>query len=830
MATAILSFATPGRLALTCADAGLDERRDLDDEAPFAAWSARYAAVVGTPAEADELLELGLQLGAWIDGEQQWLGRLLERVVPPLVLELRVGARLEARDHAILDVPWELVAAADGAAPRHLALDPAIRLSVVRRIGAPGEPRPPQPYRLSVVFMAALPAAIDGLEVDQRDCEFLASVERIGETTAPVGAELAVEESGSMAGLIAAAHARRCDVIHLCGSLWGDPPGLIFEVDRDGADRVVALAAADGRRSRTGDRGGHVVATAGELQQLALVPSLLVLSAGAGDAGATAGLRLAAELARRGWPAVLAWARPVADAPSLELAGALYRQLAARQPLAEALADVRRAGRPWHQARLVLGPGGGGRLIAEATVRAIRVRYPAGFLDVRRTVKVWRPSELFGYRRAVQETVAALRLPESTAVALHGADARLRASLAARAAASVDELRRVVIGRKQQDDPVAILRQLALVVGDVEVERRVRAYAEAPAAERPRFVVLVRELLERTCQRAGQGAILLVVHDLEVRRPRLRMGQLALAPGAPPVVAELVEAFHGAATESRLLLTSASRFAIYTAAGKELVGRIRFAPAAGIAVPVLAAARLHAKAAAKTSTAVSSSGAAASAVVAVATGQPMSEPGTWIAAAAAVLSAAVLLVATRAVSPRAAATAGGSSLALAAAALVSVLAVVGLGTQAASLWPAREADVERDAGIDAPMDAGIDAPMDAGIDAPMDAGIDAGIDAPVDAGIDARRDVADGGHAKTTRSNLVTVLRVCYADDGSPTTKIVVRSGRRTFDDAARERVEAEPWSGASAVDFKVVRDVSDELLVFRETSYPQPGQPELCD
>ena len=817
MTRATLSFALPGVVSLRCADAGLDERRALEGAPPFAGWAAAYGAGATT-----DLRALGAAIGRWLDGGQGWLSRLAVAVVPPLVLDIEVAPDDDGLAASVLAAPWELAAIGEGGQVRHLARDPSIRLGVVRRVGAAGVARPPQPSRLSIVFMAALPGGIAGLDVDRRDCELLDAVEDVARATEALGVDLAVEESGAVGALTRTAQGRAADVVHLAGAV--DPastPGLVFEVERDGERRVLrvgALAGAVGSTQAT-------VTTATELraQFAGYVPSLLVLPLATSIADAVAGQQVAATLCRQGWPAVLAWAAPVAEREARELACSLYRQLAARGRLDVAMADARAGSPPWHQARLFLGPAGGDRLVSAATAREIRVAYSPSYLDDARAVGVWRPAELFGYRGAIQVTVAALREADPTAVAIHGAGARLRASLAARTAAAIEGLRRVVITRKQQDSAAELLAQVARTSASAEIDRRVRAYLAEPAATRPRLAVFARALLEGPAQRKGQGAVLLVVHDLRGVRPRMRAGRAEL-PHAPPVIAELIEAFVGAATESRLLLTSARRFAVYTVGGAALAGAVRFAPVAAIVPAPLSRPRARAR---TISTAVATACLAAVVIAAVPTGEGAHVVNTasLLCLASALLAAGAAVAAHVPVSPRAAAGPGAAAWMIAAAFMATAPMVFGASWWAAAAFAASPTASAAGPTPPAASDAAVDAPDAAGatdgagvIVAAMRMAPSAATDASIDAVADARRTRPIDAAERET--DVATV----DAEEREPEVVAVDAAAAVIADAAPDVIVDAAPDVIVDAANDQIV-DAKERPCGFREP----PANKDVC-
>ncbi len=409
MTTAVLSFATPDVVALRCAELGIDEQRPIEREPPFAIWSRLYAEHLLDP---DVLLALGVQIGAWLDGPDRWLERLVASATAPLIVEIETRTRSDEVGVLALDAPWELVARIDPAgrastsarwrtrtagapgepaphtrdlmvrtavasadvreltgtldldAAYHLALDPGLGFGPVRRIGPATTPRPPSPYRLSLVFMAAQPDGVSGLDIEGEEAALRAA-------TGDLGLDLSVDETGSVDGLAESlARVEACDVAHVsCHGLAEPRPVLLLE--RDDGQRVDV--SADDLAS----------AIAGQ------PPALTFLSACSTAATSSAGRSLASDLCRRGWPAVLGWSAPVGDGGAIRYAARLYRQLSRRQRLVDVVALLRRevqlageAGEAtaWHLPRLYLGPTGGDRLVDGTRPRVIRATVPAELL------------------------------------------------------------------------------------------------------------------------------------------------------------------------------------------------------------------------------------------------------------------------------------------------------------------------------------------------------------------------------------------------------------------------------------------------------------------
>lgn len=586
MTIAILSLATPGRVTLHCGDVGIiDERRDLDARPPFEAWSQLYATGYWS---ADALLGIGLAIGRWLDGPQQWLARLA-KATAPVILTLEVDPHPSPVERAALDVPWELIARVnlasagragiatslpptrdvDPAEPaditsllaqlrpedlrgaRHLALDPGLLFTCVRRLGPAGTPPRPSPYRLSTVFMAAQPDGLAGLAGDLEEVA-------IRRAAGGIGMDLAVEDCGLLAQLgELVAQTDECDVIHISchGGIRGQP--------------VLALE---------GDLGERADATADDLSLgIGKKPRLMFLSACSTARADSALWSLSADLCRRGWPAVLGWSCAVTDAGAIDLAAALYRQLALRLPLAEAFAQARAvfAGTPkgseWHKARLFLGPSGGGAVVDGARPRPDwpDVVRRQEFLDVRtRTIPVAPADQRFPHRRAFQRVMVALRGSDYSGVVIHGADELARATFTARALRRLErDLACVVVAR--DFDALAVLEAIRVQTASAEVDAIAGRFRDPLRTDPSRLLQALRETIERPCRDPRDGAFALVLHGFDpMSAPGSPPGERrSLAPTHLVVARALIGAFAGARTASRLLFTSAAPFSVVADGG-----------------------------------------------------------------------------------------------------------------------------------------------------------------------------------------------------------------------------------------------------------------------
>lgn len=576
MTLAILSFVTHRasvRVTLRCDDLKIfQEMRDLEPNPPFADWTSAYATGHWT---RDALLGIGLAIGNWLDAQQRWLTRLMQAPTP-VTLVIETPKEPDAIEQAVLDAPWELIArvgteptspalapeqrnepvpaplaallaqlgSVDWQYVRHAALEPSIRLSVVRRLGQATQALEPSKYRLSVVFMPCQPEGAADLSVDVQAA--------IRKGSGGIGMDLDVEDFGTLDGLgDLIARLDGCDVIQAsCPATMSPGPALVLE----------------------GPRGEPSDTTAADIwKKIGRRPGLLVVSAyaaaatepaacdGRGHHASTVAVGskvlgpLAVELCQGGWPAVLALPGGAADHGEIELAAALYPLLAQRVSLLDAFARARLAvegtvtGTAWHRARLLLGPGGGGQLVDSTDARSTRTDFiqDRQFLDPNRTIRIADDYQVSAHRRAFRGVVAALRDAESPGIVVHGGDEMLRATFVSRVLQRMaHELRRVVV---TDFDASAVLRAVREQTALAEVDRLAKAYQERLHADPPQLRAALRAIVEGPCRDRGAGAFVLVLHDFD-------------QTSEPEVLRALLGAFAGAATASRLLFTCSAPF------------------------------------------------------------------------------------------------------------------------------------------------------------------------------------------------------------------------------------------------------------------------------
>jgi len=520
---------------------------------------------------ADALLKLGVALYEWLNGDGGWLERLFDRAHSPILVEFAVPRRrLEKpgskpdqrtegdRQRTFLNAPWELVADDTG----HLAARSELVWCPCRRLGR-AIPRQPSPFRLSTIFMAALPRELEqtsSLRYEEEEAAILRA-------TDGVGMDLRVEESGNVRGLaelLAAESASRpVDVLHISchGSMGAGGAALELE-----------------------DELGRAQSTPMGRLATEIVPhrpGLMFLSACHTAEPARLVDCLAAEAVTHGFPAVLGWAGPVDDSEATSYATALYSALSMGADLTLAAACGRlellnpprntmpgRA-RGWHRACLYLGTGGGklGRPGGQARRRRPRDHAQKAFLD-RRTcrVEVAAPEEFVGRRRQLQDILRTFGEPRG--VLIHGVGRQGKSSLAARVSQRLPDHCLVLVHEHYGCSD--ILREFASATKVREVVELAQSTGSAWELE-----IGLRRLLEGAlCETNDEGArpVLLVVDDFERALidppPGERLHRVN--PDCADAIVAVIRAFSGAATQSRLLFTSRHAFTLPDEHGRDV--------------------------------------------------------------------------------------------------------------------------------------------------------------------------------------------------------------------------------------------------------------------
>jgi tetratricopeptide (TPR) repeat protein len=543
------------------------EDRDL-----FAGWIGAYQRLQATDNNPARLLELGRAMRQWLD-QRNWLSNLQENASsPPFVLEFRVDRNPDKEALRFLEVPWELLADADG----HWAGNATLLYCPVRRIGPASIPSACSPHRLSLAFMAADPIAPHPTHAPSLRYE--EEEQAIFQAAGNLGLDLIVEESGSLNQLVETVSSQDdLQVVHIsCHGNLAQPdpnsaaiPMLFLETD-EGAQEPVSPAQFAQEFGSTR-------------------PRLLFASAcKTGQPDDALAHSFASSLVQRGWPAVLGWSGSVGDKEATRFAAAFYKHLARpNTPLVSALAYARHAlitdaaqrdqqpSKDWHLARLYLGASDGGPVCCGTRARNQHPeRESKAFLDAKRQVPVASRWEFVGRRRQLQTILRTFREKKSAGVLIHGLGRQGKSSLAARAANRLHHLfghrTAVVFGRY---DAPSILAAIAEALPNQLVKEIVRRHEPLVRDQPDRLTEALTELLEGPCrEQTNQNSIalhpvLLVIDDFEQALRTEQPPPYTVHPDFEQAIQAVIRAFSQADSQSALLFTS--RYAFTLPAGDE---------------------------------------------------------------------------------------------------------------------------------------------------------------------------------------------------------------------------------------------------------------------
>ena len=398
------------------------------------------------------MLAIGREMFRWLD-EALWASGWADGA-GDRELEIRVRRRDDAREVALLDAPWELLARDSGP----LGLDATQLFTVARRIGAPAAVWEPRHHDLQLMFMAAAPQGQVDLDFEREEATVLAATRGDGRV------HVIVEETGSLeflrgrlvseegpfearASVVSWRHRQAPGPVLLLETAEGgadlvDPGQIVQALGATPAPLVVLSAcrtAEIGRASGAVDGVGRR-----DVGDRRMEPDVQRDGARPPDAvGAEVAASFARQLATQ-VANVVGWDGSVYDRDATDFAQAFYGELGRGSPVPRAAAVARRTllqqhsqdrqrGRHWHLARVYLGPLGGGALCAAGKPK----RKDAGqlleraFLDkARQRVPVATRAEFVGRRRAIQSVLRAFR--DGAGVLVHGMGALGKSSLAAR--------------------------------------------------------------------------------------------------------------------------------------------------------------------------------------------------------------------------------------------------------------------------------------------------------------------------------------------------------------------------------------------------------------
>ncbi|GIJ11306.1 CHAT domain-containing protein [Micromonospora andamanensis] len=501
---------------------------------------------------APQLRDLGAKLADFLDGDERWLTPVLGRP-PGSTLRITAAERLR-------HLPWELLAAGGS----YLTISTSAPLLPVRSIGtnaALKDQVKPENRPLRVLFMATSPEGVEpvlGYEAEEA---------AILDATTRTGAELVVEESGTLEGLrfVSLDHgAGYFDVLHLSGHA---------NVGSDGQPVFLVENEFGGRAHATADQIAQ--ALGGRWPRLVFVSGCLTASAPSGGAFPS----MSESLVRAGAPVVLGWALPVGDVSATEFAAELYRSLAAGQPLDRAVVEARqqlyasKRGN-WHLLRVYADRSPLAPMVTPRNHpgRALIQILPADqeFLDPQTQLsRVASRAAFVGRRRVIQRCLRTLKQPHGgdgavQALVLAGMGGLGKSSLASRLLERMPTHQRVVwYGRVD----LPKFRELTAKVDFPTMEQQIEATKLLDTTEAP-LLVRLRHLLHVNGP-LGQTPCLFVFDDFEDGNLDERDGGHVLSPEAADILPALLTAIRDTGSLSRVIITS--RYRLPAPAGTRMV-------------------------------------------------------------------------------------------------------------------------------------------------------------------------------------------------------------------------------------------------------------------
>jgi hypothetical protein len=487
-----------------------------------------------------ELRDLGEALFNFLDGDEHWFSQAL---ADPQGVTVRIAA-----GQRLGHLPWELVVR-DGS---YLAVRESAPLLPVRaaRSNATLATVVPQRNRpLRVLFMATSPEGVEPvLSYEAEEAGILAA-------TADTGTELVVEESGTLEGLRFTAQSYGTgyfDVLHVSGHATVHEGQPMFVVENELGGPVLATADQIAR------------AMNGQWPRLVFVSGCL--TGGASDRGTIPSM--SESLVQAGAPVVLGWALPVGDVSASVFAAQLYRELAAGQPLDDAVVEARRqlyAGhsRSWHLLRVYADKSPMTAMVTPQYTEGreqIRVRHAATeFLDPQTQIsRVASRANFVGRRRVIQRCLRTLKQPlgspgAAEALVLQGLGGLGKSTLASRLLERMPTHQRAVwFGRVDLTE----FRELTSKVRFQTMDQQVEA-TEILARDEVPLEVQLRYLFRGPL---GQIPCLFVFDDFEDGNLDDRGGGHVLSSEMAQILPALLKAIRESNSASRVIITSRYQF------------------------------------------------------------------------------------------------------------------------------------------------------------------------------------------------------------------------------------------------------------------------------
>lgn len=518
---------------------GLD-RRAVDELIEGVERSYAEESVSHRVFGSTQLRDLGETLSDFLDGDQRWFTQIL---VDPNGVTLRISAEQRLRH-----LPWELMARAGA----HLAVadqTPLLTVRAASQIATLGLDVPVHNRPLRVLFMATSPEGIEPvLSYEAEEAGILAA-------TADTGAELVVEESGTLDGLRFAVEsygAGYFDVLHVSGHATVENGQPVFVVENE----------LGGPASATADQLARAVA--GQWPRMVFVSGCLTSSAPEGGTLPS----MSESLVKAGAPVVLGWALPVGDGAASEFAAELYRSLAAGARVDRSVVAARRRlyaqhSRNWHLLRVYADKSPLTPMVTPRHTRGrerIRVRHAAEeFLDPQTQLsRVASRAEFVGRRRVIQRCLYTLKQPLGSAGAvealvLQGMGGLGKSTLASRLLERMPTYQRAVwFGRVD----LTAFRQLTAKLTFDSLDHQIEA-TQLLDDDRADLTMRLRYLF------AGPLAhipCLLVFDDFEQGNLSDRGGGHVMSPQMAPIFTALLTAIRETNSPSRVVVTSRYRF------------------------------------------------------------------------------------------------------------------------------------------------------------------------------------------------------------------------------------------------------------------------------